>query len=123
MSLKVKPIKNPGQHMADVLVFENREEAHMLLDEMESFIKAFNRVSIDVLYTMTGSLGYDDPPYNIGWTNLSEARVVCMKGDPYDYYKIQWPRVKIIESTEDLKWGFKELADQYGMFEKGTTLI
>lgn len=131
MSYKVKPVKNSGQHMADILVFNNREEAHMLLDNMERFLKAFGRISIDILYTMTWSLGREDPPYNVGWTDLSKAYIVHEKindEDEYDYYRIIWPPVKLIESTKDLKWAFKEDAfrrdaDWLGVFEKGTKLI
>lgn len=129
MSYKVKPVKNPGQHMAGILVFNNREEAHMLLDNMERFLKAFGRISIDILYLMTGSLGYEDPPYNVGWTDLSKAHIVHEgSDDTYDYYRIIWPHVKLIDSTEDLKWAFKEEAfrrdaDWLGVFEKGTKLI
>lgn len=129
MSYKVKPVKNPGQHMADILVFNNREEAQKLLDNMERFLKAFGRISIDILYIMTGSLGYADPPYNVGWTDLSKAHIVREgSDDTYDYYRIIWPPVKLIESTEDLKWAFKEDAfrrdaDWLGVFEKGTKLI
>jgi hypothetical protein len=124
MSYKVKPVKNPGQHMADCLVFGTESDAISCLENMKRFLKTFGRVSIDILYTMAGALGFEDPPYNVGWTDLSKAYIVCKSSDDtYDYYKIIWPSVKLIDSTEDLKWAFKEDAEWLGTFKKGTTLI
>lgn len=123
MSYKVKPVKNPEQHMADILVFDTESDANSCLENMKRFLKTFGRVSIDILYIMTGFLGYEDPPYNVGWTNLSKAYICKGSDDSYDYYKIIWPPVKLIESTEDLKWAFKEYAEWLGTFKKGTTLI
>ncbi len=124
MSYKVKPVKNPGQHMADCLVFGTESDAISCLENMKRFLKAFGRISIDILYAMAWSLGQGDPPYNVGWTDLSKAYIVREKiNDGYDYYRIIWPPVKLIESTEDLKWAFKEDAEWLGTFKKGTTLI
>lgn len=128
MSYKVKPVKNPGQRMADGLVFNTESDAISCLENMKRFLKTFGRVSIDILYIMSGSRGYEDPPYNVGWTDLSKAYVISLEYLRYDHYRIIWPPVKLIESTEDLKWAFKEDAfrrdaNWLGIFKKGTTLI
>jgi hypothetical protein len=114
--------------MADVLVFDTESDAISCLENMKRFLKTFGRISIDILYTMTGSLGFEDPPYNVGWTDLSKAYIIqhIIQREPNDshtYYQIIWPPVKLIESTEDLKWAFKEEVEWLGIFKKGTTLI
>ena len=69
------------------LVFDNRGDAEVVLEQMFELLDRYDAVSIADLFDLAGeSSNYTDNKY--GWTNLEDARVQPVRGG----YIIQLPR-------------------------------
>ncbi len=71
------------------LIFDNRADAKEVLDNLLDILDTYESVSVADLYDAVGmSHNYTDNDY--GWTNLSSAEVVCVRGD----YMLRLPKAK-----------------------------
>ena len=71
------------------LIFDNRSDAKEVLDTLLDILDTYDSVSVGDLYDAVGmSHNYTDNDY--GWTNLSSAEVVCIRGD----YMLRLPKAK-----------------------------
>lgn len=69
------------------LIFDNRGDAEVVLEQMFELLDRYDAVSIADLFDLAGeSSNYTDNKY--GWTNLEDARVQPVRGG----YIIQLPR-------------------------------
>lgn len=69
------------------LIFDNRGDAEVVLEQMFELLDRYDAVSIADLFDLAGeSSNYTDNKY--GWTNLADARVQPVRGG----YVIQLPR-------------------------------
>lgn len=75
----------------DDYIIENRNDAILILDNLNEGIQLYNRVSIADYYDMIGvDSSYTD--HNYGWNDLSRATIVPSRGG----YLIKLPQAKVI---------------------------
>ena len=68
---------------------DSRSDAKEVLDTLLDILDTYDSVSVGDLYDAVGmSHNYTDNDY--GWTNLSSAEVVCIRGD----YMLRLPKAK-----------------------------
>lgn len=71
------------------LIFDSARDAKEVLNQLLDILDAYDSVSVGDLYDAVGmSHNYTDNAY--GWTNLSSAEVICVRGD----YMLRLPKAK-----------------------------
>lgn len=73
----------------DEIVFSEKGDAELVLDQMLEILSTYNQVSVNDLYDLIGKTG-DFTDANWGWTNLSSACTKRVSGG----YIISFPRVQ-----------------------------
>ena len=75
----------------DDIIFDDRGEAEMVLDQMVDIIDTYDVVSIADVYDMV-DITAPHTANRYGWTNLSNAKVISVR----DGYKLKLPRATVI---------------------------
>lgn len=83
---------NPGRSM-DSLIFETRMDAENVLDELYDRLEKYGQASVGDLYDLIGKSGNGYTDRKIGWTNLSNAKIIMTR----DGFMLDLPRYKDLD--------------------------
>lgn len=79
-----EPVRNVARFDYDMLSCRSRGDAEMVLTRLDEVIATYGQVRVSDLYDLLGvSCDYTYNDY--GWTNLSTARVVPLRGGGYGF--------------------------------------
>lgn len=77
----------------DDIFLESREEAAMVLEELQSRIDDYDRVTVADLYDAVG-WDHDYTETKYGWYNLDSARIIRVRGENGPGYSIDLPKAE-----------------------------
>ena len=77
----------------DDIFLETRGEAEMVLDELNERIDAYEQATVADLYDAVG-WDHDYTEAKYGWTDLSDARIIRVRGDGGYGYSISLPKAE-----------------------------
>ena len=79
----------------DDIFLETRGEAEMVLDELNERIEAYEQATVADLYDAVG-WDHDYTEAKYGWTDLSDARIIRVRGDGGYGYSISLPKAEYL---------------------------
>lgn len=85
-------VKPSGYKFDDIMV-NSKEEADAVLSALDDIISQFGRASVADLYDLVDISG-DYTNHNYGWTNISTAKAVRVRGGGY---MLQLPRAIVLD--------------------------
>lgn len=82
--------------------------AQTVLNHLKDFIEDYSYVTVADLYSYIGyAIAPYHDPFNWGWDNLNNARIVCKCHNGCNKFHISFPPIKEVRKDHEQEWIFQ----------------